>query len=689
VETGEPGDFGRPFRIPGSPGSQQISAVASPSGDLVAAFAAIKGDLDIVLFDVKKRRLLANLTKGLSTNFQYFSSQFLTSGRAMGRDMTFSPDGNRIAVFAKREEGRSLILIDVLKGGVDRIIDMVDLGIEQPLAPTWSADGRKIAFSGNQSGQFDIFSVDLQTLELTNYTNDANYDGAPSYSPDGRWLAYTSVVNEHNKLFRLELTDPEKRYQITSGDSNDVDAVYGPESKWLYFTSDRDGVDNIYGLRFETGEILKYTDVVSGCFMPTVLSPADGDRQLVYSGYWRGSFQLFVTDVDEPLTEPVVSDISSEPVSMEDLSSFEPDIQVAVDESNQEPYSGFNFFLEGASAFFGVDDNQTLLGQVILTWSDYLGDRRIIGIFDSQDSLTNFDVRYLDLRDRWQWIYRLYNSQYFYTVQNQITGERFRTDEAFQLTGLEAQASYPFSLKTRFQAGLGYVYREFAQQLLLNDPVTGAAIPAGGEDVQDDFPRVSASLIHDGALFSSYGPITGRRWRMDLSYAPDFDDSGTLTTALTTDFRQYIPVTRRSNLAFRLYAGASEGNQAGLFFFGGLDTVRGFDFRSLAGDRVFFANLEFRFPLIDLLAFPIYRFQGIRGRFFFDVGGGWFDDGQEFTWFDRDTEPFGAEDGVAAYGFGLSARLFGLNLNWDFAKQYDFETSEDGFRTDFYIGNRF
>ena len=423
--------------------------------------------------------------------------------------------------------------------------------------------------------------------------------------------------------------------------------------------------------------------------MPTVLAPADGDRQLVYSGYWRGSFQLFVADVDEPLDAPEMTEISAEPVRMEELGTFEPDIQVAVDDSNREPYGGYKFFLEGASAFFGVDDNQTLLGQVILTWSDYLGDRRIIGIFDSQNSLSNFDVRYLDLRNRWQWIYRLYNTQYFYTVQDRISGQRLRTDEAFQLIGAEFIASYPLSLKTRFQTGLGYVYREFAQQLLVNDPLTGARIPGGGQNVQDNFPRVTTSLIHDGALFASYGPISGRRWRVDLSYSPDFDQGGTLTSAITTDIRQYIPVSRRSNLAFRLYGAASDGNQPGLFSFGGLDTVRGFNFRDLSGDRVFFANLELRFPLIDLLAFPIYRFQGIRGRFFFDIGGGWFDDSQEFTWFERETTPLGAEDGVAAYGFGLSFRLFGLNLNWDFAKQYDFDSSSDGFRTDFYIGNRF
>ncbi len=689
VETGEPGDFGRPFRVQGTPNSQGISPVASPSGDLVAALGVVEGDLDIVLFDTKRRRFIKNLTKGLATKYQYFNSQFLTSGRAMGRDLAFSPDGNQLAVFAKRDGGRSLILIDVLKGGVDRIID---IEIEQPLSPAWNPDGRTIAFSGSRQGRFDIFELDLETLETTNVTDDSVYDGAPTYSPDGQWLVYTAVIGEQGKLFRLSTEDPSRRYQITTGEFTEMDAVFDPDGNWIYFTSDRTGSDNIFGMNLQTGEVRQYTDAVTGCFMPTVLTPEDGDKRLVYTGYWKGAFKLFVTDTDEPIGETEMVEVTGEPVSMGDLPAFEPDIQVAVDESNKEEYGGYRFFLENADSFIGIDDNQTLLGRVVLTWSDYLGDRRIVGIFDSQNSLSNFDVRYLDLRNRWQWQARLFDTKYFYRVQDRRGGRTERGDEAFEQLGVQGSLIYPFGLKTRAEFSLAYIFRDFAQQLLTVDPITGALGAAGGQDVSDDFPLVGTSLVGDAAIFASYGPISGYRWRADFSYAPDFDESGTLTSGLSVDGRKYIPVTRRSNLALRLFAGAVEGNQPGFYQFGGLDSVRGFDFRELIGDRVFFANLEYRFPLIDLLATPIYAFQGIRARVFFDIGGGWFADQQEFTFFereDRDTPPIGAEDGVAAYGFGFSFRFFGLNLNWDFAKQYDFDTSADSFRTDFYIGNRF
>ncbi len=181
--------------------------------------------------------------------------------------------------------------------------------------------------------------------------------------------------------------------------------------------------------------------------------------------------------------------------------------------------------------------------------------------------------------------------------------------------------------------------------------------------------------------------MSGRRWRLGADWAPDTEASGTLTSTLFVDFRQYLTLTRRSNLAFRFVGLVRDGNFATPFYFGGLDTLRGFEFRSIVGDRGFYANLELRFPLIDQLATPVLRFQGVRGVFFLDVGGAWFDEFQDFDFYNSDESRL--QDGVAAYGYGFTVRLFGLDLNFDFAKRWDFKDSEGGFESSFWVGRRF
>src|SRR5205085_12506468 len=122
---------------------------------------------------------------------------------------------NYLAVFAKREAGRSLLLIDVLHGGVAKIIDVKT---QQPFAPSWSPDGRSVAFAGNSGGHFDVFVLDVASGEVKNLTNDVRFDGGPVFTPDGKSLIFSSEVGAYQKLVRMDLATPGLRKQLTRGD---------------------------------------------------------------------------------------------------------------------------------------------------------------------------------------------------------------------------------------------------------------------------------------------------------------------------------------------------------------------------------------------------------------------------------------------------------------------------------------
>ena len=684
VATGEPSDFGRQFRLDrGIYRSQESSPAASPSGDLLAAFASFRGEVDIVLFDARERRFLRNLTKGYTDEYQYLIGQLLTVGRGMGRDLSFSPDGNQIAAFAKRERGRSLILIDVLGGGIDRIVDMPE--VEQQLAPAFSPDGRSVAFSAWQDGSFDIFVYDLEAGTLTNLTDDELYDGGPTFSPDGRSVYFSTVLDGYQKIFRLDLADPSRRYQVTRGEFHDREPTFSPDGARLYFTSDRTGAENIFSLDLGSGELVQQTNAVTGTFMPTVFPGEEDEETLVYTGFWKQRLDLYLGDLEEPVAEPEVIEIEDVPADPAQLPRFEPDIQVALDEGNIEEYGDWKLFLENAQSFVGVDDDQTVLGRIILSFSDYLGDKRLIADLSSVESFSNFDILYLDQSKRFNWGVRLFDERDYFIGQDVRTGQIERVRSAYRETGLQGLLIYPFTFYTRAEAGLAYKWREISFQSVIRDE-DGQIIPVILPR-EDDYPELSLAFVGDSSIFAPWGPIDGRRWRLAASYAPDLDDSGTLTTTVSLDARQYFALTQRSNLALRAVGFFSEGNFRPPFFFGGLDTVRGYDFRSILGDRGFYANAEYRFPLIDLLATPVLQFQGIRGVVFFDLGGAWFDQFQDFDLYDSDQERL--DDAVASYGFGFTVRLFGLDANWDFAKQYDLDSSADSFRTSFWIGTRF
>ncbi|HXO21929.1 MAG TPA: hypothetical protein VOA87_18600 [Thermoanaerobaculia bacterium] len=685
VKTGEPGDFGRLFRIKDQQEFWVTSPTASSSGELVAGIANYRGKSDVVLFDAKKRQFVRNLTKGFSDRYQYLVAQEQQLGRDLGRDLAFSPNGNSLAVFVKRERGRSLMLLDVLNGGIQRIVDMDD--IEQQLAPAWSPDGKKIVFAGWRKGQFDIFSLDLDNLAITNLTNDEIFDGAPVFSPDGRSVVFVSSVGKgFNKLFRIDLDNPGQRFQLTAGESNENDPIFSPDGKRLYFTSDREGPENIFSLDVATGNVRQFTNVVTGAAMPTVLRQPEGNKErLVFTGYWKGAFDIYETDIDQPVKEVAAAEKpATAPTPTEALPKYEPDIQVSVDNSNKEKYSGFKFFLEDAETFVGVQSDQTVLGRVLLTFSDYLGDKRIFANFAAVQSFSDFDFVYADLSKRRQWQVELFDSRTFYIAQD-ASGFLTRSKAAYQLTGAVASIIYPFSFYHRLEVGAGYELRKIDFQSSFTDQ-QGNTLPII-EPRSDSFPVVQAALVGDSAVYANWGGISGRRWRLASSYSPDLKNKGTLTNSNNIEFRQYVPLTLRSNFAFRVFGGISTGNFPNPYFIGGLDTLRSFDYASIAGDRAFFGNAELRFPLLDLLATPVIGFRGIRGVLFFDVGGAYFSKFQKFEFFQPGTHTL--QDAVAAYGWGFTVNLFGLDVNWDFAKQWNFSKSQGGFRTAFWIGTRF
>ena len=722
VAKGEPQEYGDVFKIDPERPSDEIGPAPSPSGDLLVAFTDFKQDADLVLFNIPERRLLKNLTSGYTSRYEYPIVQSFTTAPVMGRDVAFAPNGDQVALFVKKERGRNLLILNPLTGSIIRSIPMQ---IEQQLSPSYSPDGRKIAFSGILGNQSDIFLYDLESGGITNITSDRFFDGAPVFSPDGKWLVYSSVGEQYAKIYRLNLNNPKERFQLTSGEWNDIDAYFSPDGKRIFFASDkqtgrnvgaasdtleaaenmarREGdtpppdksnfaAYNIYSLDLATGDLLQYTDVVGGCFNPVVFTGTNNRERMVFMSYYKGGWRLYSTATDKPLHEAEKTTLASAPIQAEERSVFKSTSEFFIDEEKIEKTSGFRLFVDDVQVNAGVTSDQLFVSRSTIFMSDMLGNRRFIASLDSVSTFSNFDFIYLDLTRRLNWGARLFDNRSFYFTAdcpeggcttapdpNRIDIER---KQFYRETGALGLLSYPFSRYHRLDAGVGYISRDYFRPEFFN---------SGGQEFvrylprQDNYPVVSSTFSGDSAVWKFFGPVSGRRYQISASYAPDTKDSGTLTSDVSLDWREYFQISARTLFATRVYAAWSDGNAPNFYYFGGLNTLRGYPFRTLIGQHAGFANLEFRFPLVDVLATPIITLQQIRGVVFMDIGAAHFD-GRPFHF--RDAEGR-LQDAKASLGWGLSFRFWGLQLNWDFAKRFDLKETEGGFRTSFWIGETF
>lgn len=158
-------------------------------------------------------------------------------------------------------------------------------GIEQ-LA--WSPDGKTIAYTCRKktgkeyaiSTNSDIYFYDLTSEKSTNKTEGMmGYDINPSFSPDGKWLAWESMErdgceSDKNRLFVMNIATGEKTDLSANFDQNSEGLVWTADSKSIYFTSVWHALTQIY-----RADILenKITQITKGVHDYEAVSPA-GDK---------------------------------------------------------------------------------------------------------------------------------------------------------------------------------------------------------------------------------------------------------------------------------------------------------------------------------------------------------------------------------------------------------------------------
>lgn len=706
LEKKAPDDYGRHIGVQRE-GTFTFSPTISPSGELIAALATPKQELDLVVLSAEDGTVVRNLTKGWTNRWQYLVAEAF-SGK---RDLSWSPTGDVLAVFVRKENRKPLLLFDALRGKILREIPLPEYA--ETASPVFSPDGKRVAFEANLRGVVDIFELDLDSGEIRNLTQDEFYDANPWWSADGKSLLYNRRIGEAWKIFSVDASDPSRKTQLTFGPSSDIQPSYSRDGQTVFFSSDRGGygVFNIHALDLATAEIRQYTDVVGGCFSPVEMAPRGGEPVLAYAAYYEGTFRLYRM----PLRQPEARLTAADAAGPADTTPFQPPLSLTADRAKIVPYKA-RYDLDAPSIDLGITDDGTLLTNVALSFSDLLGDHRIQVLASTVSDFSNILVQYGNFKNRTQWGAAIFDYRdYFLT----LTSGGVDRQQVQRSTGAQLQASWPFSRYYRVEGSVGVL--DTSQDFISQDPTTGFLV---SNRVSDRFATVGTHLVGDTTRYQSFGPFQGKRFRIGAEYGGHLsgDIEGDLLQ-YQMDFRAYKQLTRRSTLAFRVGTLYSAGDREAYYGFGGINQMRGYNFRDFYGSRIVWSNLELRFPFIDEMRFPFGPIQGIRGFLFTDLGTAWL---KNDLFFDPDTRIYRANfDGVTldpipfdmwdgdndrmqdlrgSYGMGFQFFfLGGLQFNWAWSHRMSYTTYLDidpspftillekskadtgGWRQDFYI----
>jgi TolB protein len=189
-------------------------------------------------------------------------------------------------------------------------------GPYQDINPDISQDGRKIAFSSNRNGPWDIFILDLETGEIQQFTDSAAFDGNPSWSPDGQWLVFESYQVDNLEILIQDINQTTGPIPLTNNQVADFAPAWSPQGRLISFLSDRSGQVAVWYADLDLPQEDKAVEI----FNPPgnhVQHPAwSGDGRYLTWGLLtkEGAHQLVSWDSQNPNQVPAYLGIGDWPV---------------------------------------------------------------------------------------------------------------------------------------------------------------------------------------------------------------------------------------------------------------------------------------------------------------------------------------------------------------------------------------
>jgi TolB protein len=153
-----------------------------------------------------------------------------------------SPDDKRIVLTLSRGDNPNIYLKELESGLLSRLTDKY--GVDG--SPSFSPDGKFVTFVSNRSGNPQIYTLNIETKELRRLTK-FNWADSPQWSPTGEWIVFAGrLAADHPiDIFIVDITGGQLR-QLTSDAGSNEDPTWSPDGRFIAFTTTRGGKRQVY-----------------------------------------------------------------------------------------------------------------------------------------------------------------------------------------------------------------------------------------------------------------------------------------------------------------------------------------------------------------------------------------------------------------------------------------------------------
>ncbi|MAJ91886.1 MAG: Tol-Pal system beta propeller repeat protein TolB [Legionellales bacterium] len=165
---------------------------------------------------------------------------------------------------------------------------------EPLLSPSWSNDGKKIAYVSFEGKSSSIFIQDVSSGNRERITKFNGINSSPSWSPDGTQLAITLSKDGNTEIYIMDLITKSLK-RITNHGGIDTEPTWSPDGKKIAFTSDRSGSPQIYEINLGEGKAKRLS--FEGIYNARARYSPDGESiTLVHST--GGTYHIAILDLN-------------------------------------------------------------------------------------------------------------------------------------------------------------------------------------------------------------------------------------------------------------------------------------------------------------------------------------------------------------------------------------------------------